>query len=98
MEPSIHVHKLTLEALWSVLRRQFKQWAQENNKVISEDLQSASAKVAKGFALKTDEGIQSSTEELLSKIDEVRVLFNDCLLYTSPSPRDLSTSRMPSSA
>ena len=26
------------------------------------------------------------------------VLDNDCLLYTSPSPRDLSTSRMPSSA
>ena len=26
------------------------------------------------------------------------VLLNDCLLYTSPSPRDLSTSRMPSSA
>ena len=24
--------------------------------------------------------------------------FEDCLLYTSPSPRDLSTSRMPSSA
>ena len=24
--------------------------------------------------------------------------FNICLLYTSPSPRDLSTSRMPSSA
>ena len=26
------------------------------------------------------------------------LLDNDCLLYTSPSPRDLSTSRMPSSA
>ena len=26
------------------------------------------------------------------------VLLDDCLLYTSPSPRDLSTSRMPSSA
>ena len=26
------------------------------------------------------------------------VLFPICLLYTSPSPRDLSTSRMPSSA
>jgi len=26
------------------------------------------------------------------------VLAKDCLLYTSPSPRDLSTSRMPSSA
>ena len=25
-------------------------------------------------------------------------LFKSCLLYTSPSPRDLSTSRMPSSA
>ena len=25
-------------------------------------------------------------------------LFQGCLLYTSPSPRDLSTSRMPSSA
>ena len=30
---------------------------------------------------------------------EVAVLnFDVCLLYTSPSPRDLSTSRMPSSA
>ena len=26
------------------------------------------------------------------------VSFDTCLLYTSPSPRDLSTSRMPSSA
>ena len=26
------------------------------------------------------------------------VVEDDCLLYTSPSPRDLSTSRMPSSA
>ena len=26
------------------------------------------------------------------------ILLRDCLLYTSPSPRDLSTSRMPSSA
>ena len=30
-------------------------------------------------------------------IDNVAMLY-DCLLYTSPSPRDLSTSRMPSSA
>ena len=30
----------------------------------------------------------------LCNLDEV----NTCLLYTSPSPRDLSTSRMPSSA
>ena len=30
-------------------------------------------------------------------IAKVTVFYN-CLLYTSPSPRDLSTSRMPSSA
>ena len=30
--------------------------------------------------------------------DEVNTKVTDCLLYTSPSPRDLSTSRMPSSA
>ena len=40
---------------------------------------------------------------LNTKADEVKMLkdFTDtvtCLLYTSPSPRDLSTSRMPSSA
>ena len=27
-----------------------------------------------------------------------KIIFWGCLLYTSPSPRDLSTSRMPSSA
>ena len=31
-------------------------------------------------------------------IETVLVEDEDCLLYTSPSPRDLSTSRMPSSA
>ena len=30
--------------------------------------------------------------------DLISTFFNPCLLYTSPSPRDLSTSRMPSSA
>ena len=30
--------------------------------------------------------------------DEVQEWWWNCLLYTSPSPRDLSTSRMPSSA
>ena len=32
------------------------------------------------------------------KVDADQVEIRDCLLYTSPSPRDLSTSRMPSSA
>ena len=31
-------------------------------------------------------------------LDKYGIFCKDCLLYTSPSPRDLSTSRMPSSA
>ena len=31
-------------------------------------------------------------------MDKLTALSENCLLYTSPSPRDLSTSRMPSSA
>ena len=31
-------------------------------------------------------------------LEEINELIEACLLYTSPSPRDLSTSRMPSSA
>ena len=44
-------------------------------------------------------GFQSACSPDMSdeKVNDV-VLIYDCLLYTSPSPRDLSTSRMPSSA
>ena len=38
---------------------------------------------------------QLSLGEKISDLDQKH---KDCLLYTSPSPRDLSTSRMPSSA
>ena len=39
-------------------------------------------------------------EEVASLIDQgpTLVVQNDCLLYTSPSPRDRQKSRMPSSA
>ena len=32
------------------------------------------------------------------KMKKQKIKYKHCLLYTSPSPRDLSTSRMPSSA
>ena len=32
------------------------------------------------------------------QVDEIIGMINDCLLYTSPSPRDSRRSRMPSSA
>ena len=38
------------------------------------------------------EHLQTPRVKLLQQMN------SDCLLYTSPSPRDLSTSRMPSSA
>ena len=40
--------------------------------------------------------VSKITEELIR--ENTRDRASDCLLYTSPSPRDLSTSRMPSSA
>ena len=49
-----------------------------------------------------DTNIVSTIEPLTGitreKLEKEGIPFADCLLYTSPSPRDLSTSRMPSSA
>ena len=60
------------------------------------------------FGLHDLEANQTSKEILISIhgrdsrgfewIYPLQTIDNDCLLYTSPSPRDLSTSRMPSSA
>ena len=36
--------------------------------------------------------------DLSALVDRINKYSIGCLLYTSPSPRDLSTSRMPSSA
>ena len=37
-------------------------------------------------------------KQLLHELDHIVRLLNNCLLYTSPSPRDATLSRMPSSA
>ena len=53
----------------------------------------------KTFTMKQDEGVRTDTSvEALNKLRAVFAQGGSCLLYTSPSPRDLSTSRMPSSA
>ena len=54
-----------------------------------------------GFFFKTFKKwgvIEASEEELSATLAEHIEHFRDCLLYTSPSPRDATLSRMPSSA
>eukprot|EP00831_Metopus_contortus_P062948 TRINITY_DN55221_c0_g1_i1.p1 TRINITY_DN55221_c0_g1~~TRINITY_DN55221_c0_g1_i1.p1 ORF type:complete len:160 (-),score=32.29 TRINITY_DN55221_c0_g1_i1:108-557(-) len=45
-----------------------------------------------------DRKISDQIKSITIKATLKKATFNSCLLYTSPSPRDLSTSRMPSSA
>ena len=59
-------------------------------------------KTAFGFQSFAYCGLETGNKAYCSYVvaqDKIRlVLTTPCLLYTSPSPRDLSTSRMPSSA
>ena len=50
--------------------------------------------------IELSQGCDGILSALTDKLDEetINKLPDTCLLYTSPSPRDLSTSRMPSSA
>ena len=48
-------------------------------------------------AIEVDANLGARLASLDLPIAAIRSSY-DCLLYTSPSPRDLSTSRMPSSA
>ena len=45
----------------------------------------------------TQEGLFRHFTEIANQVDIPQIIYN-CLLYTSPSPRDTSSSRMPSSA
>ena len=58
-----------------------------------------------GWFVKVTNEVIKGLEQVVANLDDVIVFGSDppahvktCLLYTSPSPRDLSTSRMPSSA
>ena len=53
-----------------------------------------------GAPLEVVENLQAIEDEgdSYDSIEEIWPDYPTCLLYTSPSPRDLSTSRMPSSA
>ena len=69
---------------------------------ITETQQDSSAQdsVTKEFAKLLEESfeINQINEGKIVKGTVISIESDFCLLYTSPSPRDLSTSRMPSSA
>ena len=61
----------------------------------------AGQRIAKGSRLTRtliDAFIQNGVQQLVCAAPDQGDLSEDCLLYTSPSPRDRSLSRMPSSA
>ena len=87
-----------------------KQAAEKINNIISSEKKDLMLKISvlgggcAGFSYKFDLVDNSEQGDIIIEehgakviIDEVSVPYI-CLLYTSPSPRDLSTSRMPSSA
>ena len=57
--------------------------------------------LGKNYSIICSDDVYGGTRRIFDKIktvnQDVEVTYT-CLLYTSPSPRDLSTSRMPSSA
>ena len=76
----------TLFSIFDPLKNKLKESNESNNESLSN-------------FLKYDINLIPTKQEIndyLDQVDEIKT--RTCLLYTSPSPRDLSTSRMPSSA
>ena len=71
---------------WGNKPGQFSNWKQHSNRLIPV--------YTFGMSLDSIDGKNSAYRSKKKIIS----LYQTCLLYTSPSPRDLSTSRMPSSA
>ena len=65
-----------------------------DNTELKNKIESAWENIAKISPKDTD--IADAVNEVIKKLDNGQ--FRICLLYTSPSPRDPKTSRMPSSA
>ena len=66
---------------------------------IKEILQAASMEKLPEFIAEYENDPRSGVQKLVSgALKKIDALEKAVLLYTSPSPRDLSTSRMPSSA
>ena len=62
------------------------------------EIKSSYRKLAMRYHPDRNPGDKKAEEKFKEISESYEILKDPCLLYTSPSPRDLSTSRMPSSA
>ena len=88
----------TLELVTQKLLDRAKSMGADEADVIATKGQSINVDVRNGALENADrsEGAEVGLRVLVSQ--RQAIVSSSCLLYTSPSPRDLSTSRMPSSA
>ena len=73
----------------------------EKGKEVVEEWQATIDETLEEVTTPIEEIFENEMEKKLTKLEELKeagLVTETCLLYTSPSPRDLSTSRMPSSA
>ena len=84
-----------LQPLWAV--KQASPAAFDHVKIASE-LATLDCGEAKSYRVKLLGMLRQHLAAATTKIDQDFYSSNDCLLYTSPSPRDATLSRMPSSA
>ena len=91
MDDNTNVNAAILERLEKVV-----QSLQENSVKMGELLAVHNEKLDKQDRI--DAVLFEKIEQVDQKLDRHATDIKNCLLYTSPSPRDLTTSRMPSSA
>ena len=88
---------------WTVRQYAGYSTAEESNAFYRRNLAAGQTGLSVAFDLATHRGYDSDHPEVAGDVGQAGVAIDsvedmNCLLYTSPSPRDLSTSRMPSSA
>ena len=71
---------------------------EKTEEIILENDDKKTSEVSETDEVKDDDNVDSDIEILNDNDEESITEIEDCLLYTSPSPRDRTRSRMPSSA
>ena len=112
-EETAELHGEITERVDSYLEYVASEWLSENQLAVDQGLKAElSESFLTGMKSLFEEHYVQIPEEkydvlesMVNKLDDMEEKLNEqidknvnCLLYTSPSPRDLSTSRMPSSA